>query len=265
MRIPGVITIGVLSVAGVYILIAFLFYYFQESQIFFPETLPQEFVFKYENRFEEFNFEPETGVKISALLFQTDDPEGIVYYFHGNAGSLRDWGEVADEFLFLGYDVMIYDYRGYGKSSGKMSEASLYSDGLYLYNEIMKKYPEEKIILYGRSLGTAVAAYIASVKKPFRLILESPFFSGPDIARHYFPWLPSFLLNYKFRNDLYLQKTECPVSIFHGTEDEIIYFGSSIKLEKKFKPGDKLFRIEGGKHNDLQNFEEYQTRLKEIL
>jgi len=233
--------------------------------MFYPEKLPANFHYNFSLPFAELNYEPGNDVLINALLFKADHSKGVVFYSHGNAGNLQGWGSVAGEFTSLGFDALIYDYRTFGKSKGKLNEQGLYNDAEYIYNELKKEYSEDQIIVYGRSIGTGIAAHVASRNNPRMLILETPFFSGKDLASHYYPWLPTLLLKYNFRTDLFLPSVKCPVYLFHGTDDEIVYYESSIKLSKLFKKDDKLFTIEGGHHNDLSNFAEYKEKLKEIL
>ncbi|MFC2133437.1 alpha/beta hydrolase [Bacteroidota bacterium] len=233
--------------------------------MFYPEQLPENYKYNFTTEFDELNFDLEDGSRINALLFKSDSPKGLIIYFHGNAGSLRGWGSVASEFTVLNYDLLIYDYPGFGKSRGELSEKGLFRDAQFLYDEFKTKYAHNSIILYGRSMGTGIAAYIASQNNPALLILETPYYSGRDLAHKLYPWLPTFLTKFPFRTDLFLPNVKCPVYIFHGTEDEVVYYGSSLKLRKLFKEGDTLFTIEGGHHNDLNSFTEYHQWLTRIL
>jgi pimeloyl-ACP methyl ester carboxylesterase len=233
--------------------------------MFYPEKLPDNFMFQFDEPHSEINLKSSTGNTINCLLFKADNSRGIILYFHGNAGSLRTWGNVAADFLPLQYDLCIIDYPGYGKSKGEISETNLFQDAQSVYNEIKDHYSEQDIIIYGRSIGTGIAAHLASENNPKELILESPYFSMKDFAHRLYPYLPVFLLRYSLRTDLYLPKIKCHVYIFHGTEDEVLYYGSSLKLQKLFKKEDKLFTIEGGHHNDLSQFSMYHVALKEIL
>lgn len=110
----------------------------QEKLIFFPEKIPSnyKYEFAFTDKFKEINYKPDKGVLINSLLFKSDKPKGLIFYLHGNAGSLKSWGNVAESFLKMNYDVLIIDYRGYGKSTGKISEKALYSDSIYIYNKI---------------------------------------------------------------------------------------------------------------------------------
>jgi len=253
---------------SIILIIVFLFlglYFLQEKLIFYPEKLPADYEYSFSQEFQEINYSVEKGVKINALHFKTRNPKGVVFYSHGNAGSLRSWGLMSGIFARHQFDLLIYDYRGYGKSTGKITEQNLYHDADFIYNDLLEKYEEQNIIVYGRSIGTGVASYVASTNNPGFLILESPYFNLSDLTGKYLPFIPNALLKFKFRNNLYIPKVSCPICIFHGTEDEIIYHGSSIKLAKLFKPEDRLISIKGGHHNDLEAFDLYHKELAKIL
>ena len=254
-----------LTILSLFILITSGIFFFQEKLIFFPEKLKPNYQFDFTHDFEEVNYRVSDGVTINALHFKSKEPKGIVFYSHGNAGSLSTWGDVADVFLNNKYDLLIYDYRGFGKSGGNISEQKFYHDANVIYEELLKSYEENKIIVYGRSIGTGVALKVASEHNPQHLILESPYYNLPDLVKKIFPFMPPFLLRYKFRNDQMIGAVKCPVTIFHGTFDEVIYFGSSLKLEKLMKGKDTIVPIVGGHHNDLANFETYHKELAKIL
>jgi uncharacterized protein len=240
-------------------------YFFQEKLLFFPQRLPADYRYHFDSPFEEINIKSASGNYLNALYFPADSVQGLVIYFHGNAGSLDSWGTVSADFLRNNYSFLIADYPGYGKSTGKISEENLYKDAQAVYDFGKMKFDEEKIIVYGRSIGTGVAARLASENNPQKLLLEAPYFSMADLSSKLYPFLPSFLLRYPLRTDLYVTKVNCDVVIFHGSEDEVIYTGSSFKLKSHFKSADKLFIIAGGHHNDLKHFQEYQRLLSQTL
>jgi len=130
---------------------------------------------------------------------------------------------------------------------------------------LKKSYPEDRIIVYGRSIGTGVATFVARSGKPRMLILESPFFSLTDLASFHYPLLPkaliSLFLKYPFRTDLYIPEVACPVYLIHGTGDDIIPFDASARLERLIKSPHKLIRIEGGGHNNLSDYGAYDREL----
>lgn len=237
----------------------------QEKYVFEKESLPDDFKFDNKNNFKELFYYPDKSARINALLFTVENPKGIVFYNHGNAGTLDRWQHLADEFVCYDYDVLIYDYRQYGKSKGKLSEKALYNDALFIYDKLKKDYSQSDIVVYGRSLGTGIAAHTASLRNPKALILETPYYSLLNlIHREYFK-IPSFLLEYHFRTDLFLPMVKCPIYIFHGTEDEITNYNDALKLKRFFKPGDEFITIEGGMHSGLRHYDKFKSKLKEIL
>lgn len=248
-----------------YFAIAAAVFLLQEKLIFYPVRLDEDFTFSFRQDFSERNFYAGKYVKINSLHFKISEPAGIIIYFHGNAGSLAGWGNVAGRFTELGYDLLIYDYRQFGKSTGQLSEKALFGDARFIYDQIKKEYPEEKIILFGRSIGTAVAVYTAAGNKPGKLILETPFYSLKDLAGNYYPWLPTFLLKYPMRSDKYISDVKCPVIIIHGTNYEIVSYDSALKLHALIQPSCEFISIDGGGHNNLDQFKKYQAELRRVL
>jgi len=248
----------------------------QEGLIFYPEVLPPDYRFAFSQPFEEVNV-PVEAATLNALLFKAKNKgtdfksvPGVVLYLHGNAGSLRSWGDVAGDFTSRGYDILIPDYRGFGKSTGNIAnEKQLLDDGLAIYRMLAKTGPEERIIVYGRSIGTGVATFIARSGKPRMLILESPFLSLIDLASYHYPFLPrpiiSMFLRYPLRNDRRIGEVACPVYLFHGAKDDIIPFDHSVRLERLIRSPHRLIRIEGGGHNDLSDFGLFGRELDQIL
>lgn len=254
-----------LAASIIILLLMLLVAYVQEKLLFHPRKLTVDHAYNFEWKFEEVNFETSRNVTINGLHFKAENPRGVIFYLHGNAGALDSWGHVALQFLQLNYDVLIIDYRGFGKSTGRISERGLFHDAQFIYNKLKEQYGEDKIVVYGRSIGTGIAAYVAAHNSPGKLILETPYYSMKDLVNNLYPAAPAFILRYKFKTNEFLPKVKCPVCLFHGTEDEIIYYGSSVKLQQLFKPGDTLIMIKGGRHNDLERFAEYRNGLKQIL
>ncbi len=206
--------------------------YSQERLIFFPEKLPAGYAFDYDIPFEEVTW-PVDGAELHALHFRVDDARGVILYFHGNAGSLRGWGDVGEELAGYGYDVVISDYRGYGKSGGHITgEAQLLADADATYAYVRQRYAEDRIVLYGRSVGSAPATYLAAQHRPRLLILEAPLYSLRDLASRVMPPIAPLELLLKYELPVYrwLGRSECPAVIFHGTDDEVIPFDSSLRL-----------------------------------
>lgn len=263
------ILLSILSVLlGLYLLICLLAYFFQEKLIFFPQVLVKDFRFRFAGEFEERFVEMKDGKKLHALLFRAENTKGVIFYLHGNAGSLEGWGGVAETFTDLNYDVLISDYRGYGKSEGLVkSEAQLHRDTQSLYDFLKNNYSENRILVLGHSIGSGMAAKVASENTPKLLILQAPFYSVPDLAQNTTPLqiFPTFLFKYKFRTGKFLKKVNAPVVILHGDKDEIIYYGSSLKLKQEFKPGDTLITLNGFGHNNFLGSDRYRKEIEQVL
>lgn len=256
----------VIVLFGVYVMIGSALYFLQEKLLFFPTPLAQNYQYQLPHQFKELFLETDKNTTINALHFNAEDPKGVILYFHGNAGNLTGWGTVAEYFVELQYDVLIMDYRTYGKSTGKLSEEALYHDAQFCYDYLLKQYPENQITLYGRSLGTGIASYLASKNNPKQLILESPYYSILDVAKNRFPILPlKQLLKYNFPTYQFLPKAKCPITIIHGTEDGIVPYASAEKLLKLSIENLNFVTVEGGGHNDLIEFETYHKVMKEVL
>ena len=251
--------IVVFVLINIYALLCGAIYFFQESMIFLPTELSQDHVYEMNHPFEEITLNTEDGAKLNGLHFQQKDPKGLILYFHGNAGNLQRWGELTEFFVKKSYDVIVMDYRGYGKSTGIRTMEALYSDAELWYDFAKEQYSEDEIIVYGRSIGTAMATYASSKNDPVKVILESPFYSLEELARNRFPILPVVsLLHYPFPSYKYINDISCPITIYHGDNDEVIDFGYGKKLFDSIEKEEKEFiLIPGGGHNDLVMFQEY--------
>ena len=253
-------------ILGVYVAGGVIIYLFQERFIFLPKPLAEDFTYQFDRPFEEVWYTMDDGTKVNALHFKSNDPKGIILYNHGNADNLARWGEVSYFFVDQGYDVVIYDYRGYGKTKGQRSETKLFEDALTLYDTINKKWPADEIIIFGRSLGSAMASYIAANRPHRMLILETPFHSLADMAKYYFPVYPYTILKYDFENYAHLKAASSKIHIFHGTEDVVVPLKSGLKLHNELADGKSNFvTIEGGEHNNLRRFEKYRQEMIEVL
>lgn len=255
-----------------YVLICMAVYFKQELFIFLPDKLPKDHQFINYPNAKEVYFDIEDNKQIHGLYFNTQNTpmgaekaKGVVLYFHGNAGSLEKWGQVAPDFLPLGYDVLVMDYRTYGKSEGKLSEQNLFSDAQLAFNYLKQNFNERDIVIYGRSIGTGIATYLAANNKCKALILETPYYNLMDLAKNYFKWLPKKnLLKYPFRNDLHIKQVNSPAYIFHGTADKIVPLESGLKLEPFLEDGNFTV-IQNANHHNISSFEVYHLKLKTIL
>jgi uncharacterized protein len=252
-------------VAG-YLLLLVLAYLLQERFIFKPEKLHPNFEYKYDVPFKELFFDVAPGVSINGLHFYCDKPHGLVLYFHGNSRSIKGWAKYAKDFYRYGYDVVLVDYRGFGKSTGKRSEQDMLSDMQFVYHTLAATYHENHILVYGRSLGSGFAAKIASDNKPRYLILDAPYFNFQKTVQRFLPILPvRFVLRFHLRTDKWITKVNCHTYIIHGTKDWLIPISQSEKLQLLNPRKITLIRIHGGGHNNLPSYPEYHNFLRDIL
>ena len=242
-----------------------LLYCFQEKLIFIPQKLDKNYQFAFEGNYEEINIKSTDGKSINGVLFKTDNPQGLIIFLHGNAGALDSWGGIASIYTDFNYDIFIFDYRSYGKSEGKINnQEQLFQDNQAVYDELKKNYNEDEIVIIGHSIGTGLAAKLASNNNPRLLIMQAPYYSLSDMLKHSY-YFPAFLLKYKIETNKYLQSCEMPVVIFHGNQDKIVYYGSSLKLEEEFKSQDTLITLDGEDHNGILYNEIYRTEIKKVL
>ena len=248
------------------VVLSILVYFLQEKFIFKPEKLKQDFQFKYDIPFKELFFDVEAGVRINGLHFYREKSLGLILYFHGNTRSIKGWARYAKDFYRYNYDVVLVDYRGFGKSTGKRSEKEMLDDMQFVYNVLAKQYHEHHIIVYGRSLGSGFATKVASENKPRYLILDSPYYNFRSVVERFLPILPvRYVLRYHLRTDKWIGQVNCHTYIIHGTKDRLIPIRHSEALQK-LNPGKiTLIRIHGGGHNNLPKFDEYHNFIRDIL
>ena len=246
--------------------LSILAYFLQEKFIFKPEKLSADFQFKYDSPFKELFFDIEPGVRINGLHFYREHPNGLILYFHGNTRSIKGWAKYARDFYRYNYDVILLDYRGFGKSTGKRSEKEMLDDMQFIYEELSKQYGEHHIIVYGRSMGSGFAAKIASENKPRYLILDSPYYNFRKVVQRFLPILPvRYVLRYHLRTDKWIRSVNCHTYIIHGTKDWLIPIRHSEALQRLSPHKITLIRIHGGGHNNLPKFDEYHNFVRDIL
>lgn len=252
----------------IYIIISVAIYYLQDYLLFKPEKLPEDFQFYYENQdIKEYNLETRDGAVINALLFKPKgESKGIVFYLKGNSKSIKGWGKFAVDFTRHNYNVLMVDYRGFGKSTGRRSQKAIKRDLQEVYNKIKEETSENRIIVYGRSLGSGFAAKLASMNSPKMLILDAPYYSLTKVTARYAPFMPlSILIKYPLPTYKWLKYVQCPIHIIHGTNDTLIPYKTSVKLSKVNPKLTKLHTVIDGGHKNLNNFESYHKMLDEII
>jgi uncharacterized protein len=205
------------------------------------------------------------GARLSVLELRLPDPKGVVYFLHGNAGNLQSWFVNPEFYRRANFDLVMLDYRGYGKSTGRIeSEAQLHADVKAVWNQVAPRYAGRRVVVYGRSLGSGLAAALAVQIKPDLTMLVSPYSSVAAIAREHFPWVPSAIVRYPMRTDLNLPQIRTPVVLVHGDRDDLIPISHSEAL-KVLAPHVKLIVVPGGGHNDLQKFDSYLEPVSALL
>ncbi len=250
-----------------YFIILFSVYFFQDKILFRPEKLSEDYVYQFNHSFKEIFLKTDDGEQLNAIHFTNNNPKGVILYFHGNKGSLKRWGKIAVFFAKKKYDVVIMDYRSYGKSTGEIKEEYLYQDAQLFYNYVLKFYNQDQIIVYGRSIGTGIAIKIASTNQPNKLILETPYYNLEDVANH---WLPIFpvksLMKFKIPSNEFIKEVVCEITIYHGTDDGVVPYKSGKKLYESISlQNKKMITIEGGGHNDLIQFNQYLNTIGDVL
>ncbi len=241
----------------------------QDYFIFRPQKLAQDYTFDFQStRMEEVWLDTPHRGGINALHFRQGAAaaKGVVLYFHGNASNLMRWGHLHHYFARFGYDYVVCDYRGFGKSAGPRSERALYADAQAMYQYVQMHYEPAQIVIFGRSMGSAFACRVAAESLVQRLVLETPFASMPNLFYTYYPFLPRvFMFKYRFPNRRYLAQVRCPVHIFQGTDDWVVPYTCAARLKSCLKPGDTFVSIPGGRHNNLLFYDIYNLKMEEIL
>ena len=236
----------------------------QERLLFHPSPLPAGFHFEVPADVQETWVEV-PGARLNALHLRLPRPDGVVFYLHGNAGDLSTWFVNSDYYRRLNLDLVILDYRGFGKSSGHIqSQAQLLADVRSAWQTIAPRYAGLRRIIAGRSIGTGLAAALAAEVQPELTVLISPYFSLQDLAQSIYPWVPAAVLRYPLRTDQWLPQIRGPVLLVHGEQDTLIPIGHSVRL-LALSPRAALLRVPQAAHNDIQRFPDYLQGLARVL
>jgi uncharacterized protein len=252
----------------IYLLVGVAAYFLQDRLLFHPEKIERATPFQFPYAFKELNvaFDNEYNMNIVQFMPADSSRKGVVLFFHGNRKNISWYAAYAPYFTKNGYEVWMIDYPGFGKSTGKLTEQKLYDYADQLYVMAKSKYPADSIVIYGKSLGTGIAAWLASKKSCRELILETPYYSMTSLAVHYMPVYPvSKIIKYKLPTYTYLNTINAPVTIFHGTADKVIPYSNALKLKEVLKPTDHFITIANGEHNNLRNNAAFVKSLDSLL
>lgn len=255
-------------VITLYLGICILFYFSEEKVLFDTSAkLGKNHIFKFPSTFEEREILMADGKKLHGVLFKANEPKGLIVYLPGGSGMIDSIGVNAPLYTDLNYDLLIVNYRGFGKSEGEIeSEKQFNQDMQTVYDYLKKEYQEDRIVVFGYSLGTGPAAALAATNNPKMLILQAPYYSMNDLSQKAFSYLPiSLLQKYKFPINEYLKETESPIVLIHGETDKKIPVEVSHRLKNSLKPTDQLLVLEGQGHNNFEKNGEYLLELSKIL
>ncbi|MDB5201815.1 MAG: alpha/beta fold hydrolase [Ferruginibacter sp.] len=243
-------------------------YYLQEKFLFHPEKLASDHVFEFDGKFMEFNIPVNKEDTISLVKFFPEDSirKGIVLYFHGNMKNIERYAEYVKPFTKNGYEVWMEDYPGFGKSTGKLTEKKLYDQALQVQKMAAAIIGTDSIILYGKSLGTGIAAYVASVTEAKMLLLETPYYSIPHLFGTYAMIYPTASMStYKIPTYEFVEDVKEPIVIFAGTGDWVVPYRCAKKLSEHLKSGDLFITIEDSSHNNVNHAPRYYRAIDSLL
>lgn len=282
----------------VYLALSLFLFWQQERLLFFPERLPQDFRFAGFPSHKEVFIPMSDGERLHALWFPESGvvspgqvaealpgqvagalpgqiaealpvegrSDRVILYLHGNAGSLRGWGGIASYYQGFGYDVFIPDYRGFGKSTGRIrSEARFLDDIREVWSWLLQYYEASDVVVIGYSIGSVPAAMLGAEGSPGTVVLKAPMYNARTLKSMYYPIFPDFLLRYQLDVAGFLQQISARVELIHGEDDEIIPVSQSRALEAYLKPGDTLFMLPGQGHNGMNHNPDFHRLLNNIL
>ncbi|MFW6152452.1 MAG: alpha/beta hydrolase [Verrucomicrobiota bacterium] len=273
---------ALITFAAGYLALCALVYFRQSSYVYYPTREVAVTPEYYDLDYEELRLKTEDGETIHAWFVDgrkgpgsPDAVEGgdrtraTILFCHGNGGNISDRVYTLEVLCRMGFDVLIFDYRGYGGSTGSPDEAGTYSDASACWRHLVENRGIDpgKIALFGRSLGGAVAARLASIKNPGALIIESTFTSAPDMGARMFPFLPVRLLSrFRYRTIEAIKELNCPVLIAHSRDDEMVPFEHGQRLFTAAREP-KVFVKMSGSHNEggLESNNAYQERFTQFL
>lgn len=254
---------------GTWLGLSLLLYVFQDRFVYYPfsslAATPERIGLEYEDVY----LDTSDGERLHGWFIPSGQSDTTLLFLHGNAGNISHRLDSIRIFHDMGLNVFIPDYRGYGKSSGRPSEQGTYRDARAAWDYLVgvRGIPADRIVLFGRSLGASVAAWLASETAPAALILESAFTSVRAMGKKLYPYLPVTLLTrIRYPTLDYIRDTRSPILVVHSSEDEIIPFEFGQQLHKAAPGQAELLPIRGG-HNDgfLVSGDLYSRGLAEFI
>lgn len=255
-------------IAIVYVLGGAALYFLQDAILFHPVTLKRDHDYNFPEPHKDISIAIDKKDTLNLIDFSSTDTvtRGVVLYFHGNKRNISWYAKYIPYFTRHGYEVLMIDYPGFGKSTGKLTEQKLYDWALNVYKIAIKRFGADSIIIYGKSMGTGIASQLASIRDCKRLILETPYYDFPSVVSHYFPIYPvRWMLHYDFPTYAYLKNVSAPITIFQGTKDRLVTYSNAKRLKPLLKQKDEFITVKGGGHNNLYKYKEVTGKLDSLL
>jgi uncharacterized protein len=258
-----------LAIGAIYVGAVGWLYFRQERLLFEPDPLPLDEPICDDPDAREF-FIDVPGARLSVAHMQCPNPRGVFFFLHGNSGNLRKWFVELDAFRQANFDVVMFDYRGFGKSSGQIeSEEQLRADVNAVWAHFAPMYEGRRVVISGQSLGTGLAAGLAAQlcsdgRAPDLTLLVSPYSSMRALAAELYPWVPAQVLRYPLHTLEHAAKLLGPVMLIHGEKDELIPIRHSEELVSAMRSA-QLLRVDGAGHSDVHRFPTVRQALLSAL
>ena len=244
-----------------YIIVVAYFYFTQNSKIFNISEIPSNPPVALEN-VKKISFKVDDTVVLDGVYKHADQKDApLIIYFGGNADDATRFLQHAEN--LNDFNIVIFNYRGYLKSTGKPSEINLFNDALKIYDKFADG---SRVILVGRSLGSGVAVYLASKRKVSGVVLITPYDSIASLAKQKYPFLPiDLILKYKFESIKYIEKIKSPIAIIEVKNDTTIPNSNTLRLSKKIKNLSKIVVLEKTTHADVLSHPRFEESLKNLI
>jgi pimeloyl-ACP methyl ester carboxylesterase len=227
--------------------------------------LPLDVAYGFAGDFEELTFQTADGGRLSSVLFKAEAAKGVVCFWKGNGGTLREWAQIAPLFVALGYDVLLTDYREHGKSRGKITLKNFYDDAQLVYDFLKRRYPENRIVVAGFSLGGRIAAHLAAGNAPRLTLLLDPAsatgdFSDRSLTALYAPLPP--VIGFNFQTEADVGRAPAPVAVVGTGESP---YSLAHRLKPLLRPKDRFFEVPGATHGTLLKHDDTRRVIVELL
>lgn len=247
-----------------------LFYTYQQHFYFQPKKLGVHDAYSFANHIKytsaSLPFDSATIVDVIKFMPADSVARGVVLFFHGNRFNIDHYSTYAPYFTKHGYECWMPDYPGYGRSTGEMNVDILEKISVQLYKMARANYKPGQIIIYGKSLGTGIAAYLASIRDCRSLILETPYHSLSSLTGSYLFFMPVHqLIKYNIDTYKHFSEITAPITIMHGDKDQLIPLSNAMSLLNDMKPSDAFYVIPGGHHNTLPQFPLYHKVVDSVM